>query len=100
MVPHSVRTLVAEGGNVCDATLSSVVLSNTFCRSGQYALLRDQIQALQSSGIAPGGILFSARPNMVECPACSGTGFETWDDVIPCPACDNTGKLLGNKCPE
>ena len=37
---------------------------------------------------------------MVECPACSGTGFETWDEEIPCAACNNTGKLLGNKCPE
>ena len=39
-------------------------------------------------------------PRLIECPACDGTGFETFSVKIPCAACNGTGSLLGSTCPE
>jgi DnaJ-class molecular chaperone len=44
--------------------------------------------------------LFMTGTRLIECPACSGTGFETLEVKIPCAACYSTGILLGNNCPE
>ena len=35
---------------------------------------------------------------MPTCPACDGTGFETWTEEIPCAACNGEGNLLGTTC--